>query len=134
MVKIVRKEPETPEAGEPEDTQASEPEDTQAGELEDTQADKPYKWYEMGFFTRWDHGGRCRVLCIDTPKQLQLGLKKTLLREQLNFGDPFAMHVPLIDRIILLCDLSVWRVRHPVRKIEKVSIYACSCCQESVSS
>jgi len=83
---------------------------------------KDYMWFEMGFFTRWERPDRCRVLCIDTPEKLQSRLE-TVLREQspLKFSDPFAMHVPLIDQIILLYDVSVWRVRDPVRKIEKVS-------------
>ena len=92
-----------------------EPEYTKAG-------GKPYIWFEMGFFTRWDYPDRCTVLCIDTPFDMPEKLKSRLLREQslLNFCDPFAMHVPLIDQIILLYDVSVWRVRDPVRDIEKV--------------
>lgn len=31
---------------------------------------KDYIWYEMGFFTHWDHSGHCRMLCIDTPEKL----------------------------------------------------------------
>jgi hypothetical protein len=88
-----------------------------------TQAEKAYMWYEMGFFTRWDYSGNCRVLCIDTPEKLQSGLEAVLRKQSppLDPRDPFAMHVPLIDQIILLYDESVWRVRHPVRKFEKVS-------------
>lgn len=110
--------------GKPENTQASEPRNTQAGAPKNAEADKPYIWYEMGFFTYWDYLGPCRVLCIDTPEELQSGLE-TVLRKQssLDFRDPFAMHAPLIDQIILQYDISVWRVRHPVRTIEKVSIY-----------
>jgi hypothetical protein len=95
---------------------------SQTSELEDTPADKPYKWYEMGFFTHWDDSDCCRVLCIDTPKELQRGLHTVLQNQSphLDFADPFVMHVPLIDQIILLYDDSVWRVRDPVRKIEKV--------------
>lgn len=82
---------------------------------------KPYIWFEMGFFTRWDYPDRCTVLCIDTPFDTPEKLKSRLLRESLlNFCDPFAMHIPLIDQIILLYDVSVWRVRDPVRDIEKV--------------
>jgi hypothetical protein len=92
---------------------------------EDTQADKAYTWYEMGFFTQWDRWGHCRVVCIDTPEELQLGLEDVFRKQllSLNFDDPFSMHAPLFDQIILLYDASVWRVRDPVRKIEKVYVY-----------
>jgi hypothetical protein len=120
---MVREVAQKTQASESENTQAGEPKNTQADEAEYTQASKPYLWYEMGFFTRWDNLGYCRVWCTDTPEELQSGLK-TVLRKQsppLDFSDPFATHVPLIDQIILLYDISVWRVRDPVRKIEKVS-------------
>jgi hypothetical protein len=106
-----------------ENTQASESRNPQADEPKNSEADEPYKWYEMGFFTYWDHPGLCRVLCIDTPEELQLGLQTVLGNQSplLELRDPFAMHVPLIDQIILLYDISVWRVRDPVRKFEKVS-------------
>jgi hypothetical protein len=110
------------QTNEPKKTQAGVSKKRQAGVPEKTQADKTYIWYEMGFFTRWDHSGHCRVICIDTPEDLQSGLEIFLRKHPpLNFSDPFAMHVPLIDQIILQYDLSVWRVRRPVRDIEKVS-------------
>jgi len=63
-------------------------------------------------------------MCIDTPEELQLGLEDALRKQlpSLNSSDPFAMHAPLFDQIVLLYDISVWRVRDPVRKIEKVSM------------
>jgi hypothetical protein len=82
----------------------------------------PYYWYEMSFFTRWDYSGHCRVLCIGAPEELQSGLI-TVLRKQsspFDFSDPFVLHVPLIDQIIVLYDHSVWSVRNPIRAIEKV--------------
>ena len=82
----------------------------------------PYTWYEMGFFTRWDFPDHCRILCIDTPKYLQSELRAALGKQStLDFKDPFAMLRHLIDQILVLCDISVWRIRHPVRMIEKVS-------------
>jgi hypothetical protein len=85
------------------------------------QSGKHYRWYEMGFFTRWDHSGRCRVLCIDTPKELPSKLQKVLQKSPFDLKDPFAMHGPLIDQIVKLYDDSVWAIRDPIRKIEKVS-------------
>lgn len=95
-----------------------EPEDAH---LPDNEDGKGFKWYEMGFFTQWDKSGHCRVMCIDTPIRLRLELQKALrnLSTELNFCDPFALHTHLLDQIILLYDTSVWRVRDPVRKVEK---------------
>ena len=107
--------------------------DTHVGEAGNWEANfsenkvrRGYIWYEMGFFTGWDHLGCCRVLCIDTPKELQSGLGSVLRKQSppITFGDPFAMHVPLIDQIILQYDTSVWRVRNPVREIEKARQHA----------
>lgn len=95
--------------------------------------EKDYIWYEMGFFTRWDHSGNCRVVCIDTPEELQSGLKnffqshskpETALPKPphpLNFKDPFAMHIPLIDQIVMRYDESVWLIRDLIRDVETVS-------------
>lgn len=80
---------------------------------------KNYIWYEMGFFTHWDHSGHCRVLCIDTPEKLPSDLQTALKGSPFKRGDPFAMHTPLLDQLVRLYDDSVWRVRHPVRDIEK---------------
>jgi hypothetical protein len=85
---------------------------------------KGYTWFEMGIFTRWDDGGKCKVLCVDTPNDLPEKLKAALEKRPsyLNFGDPFAMHTDLLDQIIVYYDISVWRVRDPVREREKVSV------------
>lgn len=88
---------------------------------EETQSGKRYTWYEMGFFTCWDSLGCCRVLCIDTPQDLQSALETVLQKPFLDPRDPFAMHVPLIDQIVKLYDDSVWLIRDEVREIEEVS-------------
>lgn len=99
------------------------PDDTEPEYVPHTNV-KGYEWFEMGIFTRWDSPSRCQVLCVDIPFDLPDQLKALLERRPscLNFEDPFAMHVDLIDLIIKYYDLSVWRVRGPVRRLEKVSI------------
>jgi hypothetical protein len=84
---------------------------------------KDYKWFEMSFFTRWDSSGTSQVLCVDTPPDFPHELKKLLEKrtQALDFRDPFAMHANLIDQIAVHADISVWRVRDPVRQLEKVS-------------
>ncbi|KAJ3454404.1 hypothetical protein MRS44_018298 [Fusarium solani] len=87
---------------------------------------KGYVWFEMGIFTRWDSPSKCQVLCVDAPFDLPDQLKASLEKRpsDLNFADPFAMHVDLIDLIIKYYDISVWRIRDPVRKLEEDRPYA----------
>lgn len=87
---------------------------------------KDYKWFEMTFFTRWGFSNISQVLCIDTPPNFPEELKKLLNKraQPVNFRDPFAMHAHLVDQIIVLADISVWRVRDPVRELERVSRYS----------
>jgi len=82
---------------------------------------KGYSWFEMTFFTRWDYPNSSQVLCVDVPPDFASELQ-TLLNtraEPVDFRDPYAMHTSLIDNIIVHADVSVWRVRDPVRLLEK---------------
>lgn len=83
---------------------------------------KDYKWFETSFFTRWDGEESCQVLCVDTPPDFPDGLLDLLHKQSspLNFRDPFAMHANIVDQLVLHYDVSVWRVRDPVRQLEKV--------------
>ena len=85
---------------------------------------KGYTWFEMSVFTRWDAHGGCQVLCIDAPPDFPTELRSALARrrEPFNIHDPFAMHADLWDRIVVYYDISVWRVRDPVRLLEKVCL------------
>lgn len=62
-------------------------------------------------------------IIVGAPDGLRKCLEGFLLEnpDSLNFTDPFAMHVPLMDRVIKMYDTSVWLVRDLVRMIEKVS-------------
>ena len=84
---------------------------------------KDYKWFEMSFFTRWDSPNTSQILCVDTPPDFPVELKKLLDNRPhpVDFRDPFAMHANLVDQIVVYTDISVWRVRDPVRQLEKVS-------------
>jgi hypothetical protein len=85
-------------------------------------AGKDYIWFEMGFFTCWDSQDQVRVVCVDTPPDLPSNLQTALEKQApVEFKDPFSLHRYLIDQMIILYDISVWRVRDPVRIIEKVS-------------
>jgi hypothetical protein len=75
----------------------------------------------MTFFSRWEPG-HCIVLCVDTPDSLRVRLEQSLATEQgtLDLSDPFALHIPLLDQIIILYDQSVWGIRDLIRRVEKV--------------
>ena len=62
-------------------------------------------------------------IIVGAPNELRKDLEDFLLEnpDSLNFIDPFAMHMPLIDRVIKMYDVSVWSVRDVVRMVEKVS-------------
>ena len=94
-------------------------------DLEYVTGAKYYRWFEMTFFTRWDSPNMSQVLCVDTPPNFAVELKGLLERraQPVNLWDPFAMHVNLVDQIILYVDVSLWRVRDPIRSLEKVSRY-----------
>lgn len=85
--------------------------------------EKGYRWFETTVFTRWDRSGASQVLCVDAPPDCSAGLLKALKTQTsgLDFRDPFAMHAILIDQIVTYSDISVWRIRDPVRTLEKVS-------------
>lgn len=111
LVKMVRKVEEKPHEKEAE--YVTDEEDIENG----------YTWFEMGIFTHWD-GEKCKVLCVDTPIDLPDKLKAVLEKRPSHpdLRDPFAMHTDLLDQIIVYYEISVWRVRDPVRKLEKVSM------------
>lgn len=86
---------------------------------------KDYRWYEMTFLSKWDKNtGRHQFLCIDTPdyfpRKILGALKGQDHMSVTYYRDPFAMHAPLLDQVVELNDESVWAIRHPIRKIEKV--------------
>ncbi|RYP48863.1 hypothetical protein DL768_005320 [Monosporascus sp. mg162] len=87
--------------------------------------DKGYQRYEMTVFSRRESEARCQVLCVDVPFDFAEELKKVLESRTaaFNFGDPFAMHVDVWDRKVVYYDISVWRVRDPVRVLEKWKTY-----------
>ncbi|KAH7028036.1 uncharacterized protein B0I36DRAFT_328494 [Microdochium trichocladiopsis] len=93
---------------------------------------KDYIWHEMGFYTFWGkqpgQNGQeetvLRILCVDTPDDMPESIKALLDEHSgsqggLELNDPFALHSALLDKIIVLQDVAVWRVRDQVRVIEK---------------
>ncbi|KAK3941799.1 hypothetical protein QBC46DRAFT_381473 [Diplogelasinospora grovesii] len=93
----------------------------------DRESKKDYKWFETTVFTRWESPGhRCQVLVVDCPFDLPAKLRTALEKRQsgLDFRDPFGMHPDLMDQLIVHMDVSVWRIRDPVRQLEKSRLRA----------
>ena len=86
------------------------------------QDDMEYTWHEMTFFTRWAPG-HSTVVCVNTPDNLLAGLEQAMSTgsAELDLSDPFALHIPLMDQIIMLYDQSVWGIRDLIRQVEKVA-------------
>ncbi|KAL1843474.1 hypothetical protein VTJ49DRAFT_1345 [Mycothermus thermophilus] len=108
------------------------PEDAHDDAPEYATGKKDYKWFEMTFFSRWcrptgsqGEGATAQVLCVDTPFDFIDELKKLLEKDgqlQLDLRDPFALHTSLVDQVVVYADISVWRVRDPVRRLEKTRL------------
>ncbi|KAJ4983324.1 hypothetical protein SVAN01_11205, partial [Stagonosporopsis vannaccii] len=79
-----------------------------------------YTWHEMTFCSRWTPSG-CMMLCIGVPD-----LFKSLLLDALSqidvsrtAAEPYSLHVPVLETIVAMQDLSLWSLRDIVRGIEK---------------
>ncbi|KAI5464687.1 hypothetical protein BGZ63DRAFT_378374 [Mariannaea sp. PMI_226] len=80
---------------------------------------KDYIWYEMGVYTRWRKGHHPTVLCVGMPPEMPQKLQAALGANPPIEGDPFALHIPLLEQIVKLQDDCVWRLRDPIREIEQ---------------
>ncbi|KAF2809136.1 uncharacterized protein BDZ99DRAFT_463941 [Mytilinidion resinicola] len=79
-----------------------------------------YTWHEMTFFSCWNPT-RSFILCIGIPPSFQIALQNTLLQMWPGIppSEPYSLHVPLVETIVAMQELSVWSVRDVVRDIEK---------------
>ncbi|KAK0748327.1 hypothetical protein B0T21DRAFT_356331 [Apiosordaria backusii] len=87
-----------------------------------TKKEHSYRWFETTVLTRWDYPNKHQVLIIDTPSDFPDQLVRLLRNAsppKLIFHDPLAMHTSLVDQIIVYSDISVWRIRDPVRQLER---------------
>lgn len=88
-------------------------------------ASSSYSWYEMTFFSRWAFG-HCTILCIGVSSLFK-GLLQAAL-SQLGMRplplEPHLLHVPLVEAVVAMQDISVWAVRDIVRNVEKASTLA----------
>jgi hypothetical protein len=86
-------------------------------------ASSSYLWHEMTFCSRWI-AGRCAILCIGASSSFKELLQDAhkRLEAALPLAEPYSLHLPLVEAIIAMQDLSVWYVRDIVRSVEKASM------------
>lgn len=87
-------------------------------------ANSSYTWHEMTFCSRWT-SGRCAILCIGACPLFRELLQDALvqLEMKLSSSEPYSLHVPLVEAVVALQEVSVWSVRDIVRGIEKASTF-----------
>ena len=85
-------------------------------------ASSSYTWHEMTFCSRWI-AGRCTILCIGASSLFKELLQDAhgRLEAALPLAEPYSLHLPLVEAVIAMQDLSVWYVRDIVRSVEKAS-------------
>ena len=81
-----------------------------------------YSWHEMTFCSRWV-SGHCTILCIGASSLFRGLLQDALaqLGTMLQPWELYSLHVPLLEAVVAMQDLSVWSVRDIVRSVEKAS-------------
>ncbi|KAF1833406.1 hypothetical protein BDW02DRAFT_623654 [Decorospora gaudefroyi] len=88
-------------------------------------ASSSYSWHEMTFCSRWV-SSRCTILCIGAYSLFRGLLQDGLVQlgTTLQPSEPYSLHIPLVEAIVAMQDLSVWSVRNIVRSVEKASTLA----------
>jgi hypothetical protein len=84
-----------------------------------------YSWHEMTFCSRWV-SGHCTILCIGASSLFRGLLQDALaqLGTMVQPLEPYSLHMPLLEAVVAMHDLSVWSVRDIVRSVEKASTLA----------
>jgi hypothetical protein len=88
-------------------------------------ASSSYSWHEMTFCSRWV-SGHCTILCIGASSLFRGLLQDALaqLGTMVQPLEPYSLHIPLLEAVVAMQDLSVWSVRDIVRSVEKASTLA----------
>lgn len=83
--------------------------------------EQAYSWFEMEVFVHWKAPDNCRIICIDTPKDFQDALL-TALQESppLQMADACAMARHVVQQVVSVFEMTVWRLRDCVRSLEQV--------------
>lgn len=79
-----------------------------------------YNWFEMAFLSLTTETTNLMV-CFDVPEGLAAELKDALSSRPEDVSGPFALHIPLLGRLVKSYDQSVWDIAKTVRQFERVS-------------
>lgn len=81
-----------------------------------------YEWSEMGFLssssTSWNI-----MICFNVPDSIIAGLQNSLPTMVGDLQGPYALHIPLLEQLTMLYDMSIGHVQGTVASIEKVTLY-----------
>jgi hypothetical protein len=88
-------------------------------------ASSSYSWHEMTFCSRWV-SGHGTILCIGASSLFRELLQGALSQSETIRppSEPYSLHIPLLEAVVAMQDLSVWSVRDIVRSVEKASTLA----------
>ncbi|KAG9555109.1 hypothetical protein KCU71_g11208, partial [Aureobasidium melanogenum] len=79
-----------------------------------------YCWDEMSFLSS-SFNTKSLLLCFDVPADSITSLYQTLPKASDQIMGPLALHIPVLEELVRLYDLSVWAMANKVRGIEKLS-------------
>lgn len=83
--------------------------------------DISYDWHILTFVTYWEQGGKARLLCFNSPRDLKTMIEQSLQDADLSelTSHPFAFHTIVLRHVAELYDRAIWQFRDPVRATEK---------------
>jgi hypothetical protein len=81
-----------------------------------------YEWSEMGFLSS-SSSSRNLMICFNVPDSIIAGLQNTLPTAMQDLQGPYALHIPLLEQLTVLYDMSIGHVQGTVATIEKVTLW-----------
>ncbi|KAG9512406.1 hypothetical protein KCV07_g9469, partial [Aureobasidium melanogenum] len=81
-----------------------------------------YSWDEMSFLSS-SFDTKSLLLCFDVPADSITSLYQTLPKASDQIMGPLALHIPVLEELVRLYDLSVWAMANKVRGIEKQRLF-----------
>lgn len=78
-----------------------------------------YEWSEMGFLSS-SSSSRNILICFNVPDSVIVGLQESLPTMLQDLQGPYALHIPLLEQLTMLYDMSIGHVQGTVASIDKV--------------
>ncbi|KEQ72226.1 hypothetical protein M436DRAFT_83120 [Aureobasidium namibiae CBS 147.97] len=77
-----------------------------------------YEWSEMGFLSS-SSTSRNILICFNVPDSVIVGLQESLPTMLQDLQGPYALHIPLLEQLTMLYDMSIGHVQGTVASIEE---------------